>query len=625
VIFLTRGQFGSKPSTPMIFGRLKRILVGQPLVNHMAMHQSIPKWKALAVMASDALSSVSYATEAVLIPLAAFSVAALVWSIPIGLAIVLLLAIVTLSYRQTIRAYPGGGGAYIVAKENLGTYPSLVAGASLLIDYVLTVAVSVAAGVENIVVAFPGLSAHPVALGAGIIFVIMVLNLRGVRESSSLFAVPTYLFLFSFFAMIGTGLWRLAMGELPAVAPVVHPEYPIVPTFLVLHAFASGGAVMTGIEAISDRTQAFRQPAVRNAKVTLVWLSVLLGALFLSITALSHVLGLVPQQGKTSISMLSSAVFGDSHWFYLVQASTALILVMAANTAYADFPRLSSLLAKDRYLPRQLASLGDRLVFSNGILGLSAAAIFLLVVFKGDTHKLIPLYTVGVFLSLALSQSGMVLRHLRKRDKRWVRSLCFNALGAVTTSVVLLVIASTKFNEGAWMVVALIPVLVLLFARINAHYKAVGRELSLSEQSPPAALTPIQHTVIVPISGIHRGVVDALRYAISISDDVRACYVEIDSETTERVKAEWTKWAHEVPFVVLKSPYRSVIAPLLEYIDDVEQTTHGDMITIIIPEFVTRKWRYHLLHNQTALLIRAALMFRKGKVVTSVRYHLKNT
>jgi hypothetical protein len=392
-----------------------------------------------------------------------------------------------------------------------------------------------------------------------------------------------------------------------------------------LHAFASGCSALTGIEAISNGIPMFRQPSQRNAKITMAWMSLILGVLFLAITALSHVYGLVPKEGDTSVSLLSRAIFGDSWGYYLVQASTALILFLAANTSYAGFPPLSSLLAKDRFLPRQLASLGDRLVFSNGILGLSAAAIILLAIFNGDTHHLIPLYAVGVFLSFTLSQSGMVLHHLREREVHWIRSLVFNALGAVSTLVVLLVIASTKFVDGAWMVVLLIPMLVLVFTRIHAHYLTVGTELSLMSDTPSGNLSPVKHTVIVPISGIHRGVIDALRYAISISSDVRACYVEIDSDTTERVKKEWIRWAHEVPFVVLKSPYRSVIAPLLEYIDDVEQTTHGDMITVIIPEFVTRKWRYQILHNQTAFMIRAALMFRRGKVVTSVRYHLKNT
>jgi len=397
----------------------------------------------------------------------------------------------------------------------------------------------------------------------------------------------------------------------------------MVPLFLVLRAFASGCSALTGIEAISNGIPLFRTPGQQNAKITLVWMSVILGVLFLCITALAHLYGVAPKEGETAVSLLAHSIFGNSAFYYLIQSSTALILILAANTSYADFPRLSSLLAKDRYLPRQLASVGDRLVFSNGILGLSLSAVLLIILFKGDTHLLIPLYAVGVFLSFTLSQAGMVLHHLRERDDGWVRSLCFNLLGAITTCVVLVVIASTKFLLGAWMVVFLIPILVLIFTRIHAHYLAVGRELSLIGQNPPGKLEPVKHTVIVPISGIHRGVIDALRYALSISPDVRACYVEIDSAATERMQVDWQKWAHEIPFVVLRSPYRSVIAPLLEYLDDVEQTTHGDMITVIIPEFVTSKWRYQILHNQTAFLIRAALLFRRGKVVTSVRYHLR--
>jgi hypothetical protein len=354
-------------------------------------------------------------------------------------------------------------------------------------------------------------------------------------------------------------------------------------------------------------------------------MSVILGFLFLSITLLSHVYGVIPKEGETAVSLLARSVFGDGFFYYIVAGSTALILILAANTSYADFPRLSSLLAKDRYLPRQLASVGDRLVFSNGILGLSLSAVLLIILFKGDTHHLIPLYAVGVFLSFTLSQGGMVLHHIREKEPGWIRSCFFNLLGAVTTFVVLVVIASTKFLMGAWMVVLFIPILVFIFTRIHRHYLAVGRELSLVGQMPPQKLDPVKHTVIVPISGIHRGVIDALRYAISISKDVRACYVEIDSATTERMQSEWKKWAHEVPFVVLRSPYRSVIAPLLEYLDDVEQTSNGEMITVIIPEFVTKKWRHQILHNQTALLIRTALLFRRGKVVTSVRYHLRET
>ncbi|MFZ9596197.1 MAG: APC family permease, partial [Bdellovibrionia bacterium] len=558
-------------------------------------------------------------------PLAAFSSLAISWSITISLGIVILLGVITVSYRQTIDAYPGGGGAYIVAKENLGTVAGLVAGASLLIDYALTVAVSTAAGVENISSAFPFLAQHKEAIGALIILIIMMFNLRGVKESATFFALPTYFFIFSFLILIVMSALKLMTGEHLPVESVTSEIYPAVPLFLILRAFSSGCSALTGIEAISNGIPMFREPSQKNAKITMVWMSVILGGLFLGITVLARTYGIVPHPGETTVSLLSHAVFGDGIFYYMIQVSTAMILILAANTSYADFPRLSSLLAKDRFLPRQLASLGDRLVFSNGILGLSFSAILLIILFKGETHRLIPLYAVGVFLSFTLSQGGMVLHHLREREKNWFRSLCFNLIGAITTFLVLGVIAITKFLSGAWMVVFLIPLLVFIFNEIHKHYVAVGRELSMSSDVVPPKLEPIKHTVIVPISGIHRGVIDALRYALSISDDVRACYVEIDSSATERMHLEWKKWAHEVPFVVLKSPYRSVITPLLDYLDDIEQTIHGDLITVIIPEFVTAKWWHQILHNHTALLIRAALLLKRGKVVTSVRYYLKGT
>jgi hypothetical protein len=382
---------------------------------------------------------------------------------------------------------------------------------------------------------------------------------------------------------------------------------------------------MTGTEAISNGIPLFRPPAMRNARITLVWMSTILSVMFLGITILCHYYGIIPKEGETAVSLLSHAIFGDRLFYYVIQGSTAIILFLAANTSYADFPRLASLLAKDRYLPRQLAGLGDRLVFSNGIMGLSVAAVALIVLFGGSTHHLIPLYAVGVFLSFTLSQGGMVKHHFVEKEPGWRLSAFFNGLGCLATAIVLFVIAYTKFVHGAWIITVAIPFFVFIFTRIHNHYLAVGRELSLVGVEPPKRLDPYKHTVIVPVSGIHRGVIDALRYALSISDDVRAAYVEIDPETTERMKEEWRKWAHEVPFVVLKSPYRSVIAPLLQYLDDVEETTHRDMITIIIPEFITAKWWHQILHNQTALLIRAALVFRRGKVVTSVRYHLKAT
>lgn len=609
----------------MIVSRIKRILLGQPLSNEKAAQELIPKWKALAVLSSDALSSVAYATEEILIPLAAVSAAAMAWAMPIAVAIAALLLIVTASYRQTIHAYPNGGGAYSVVRENLGAKAGLIAGGALLIDYVLTVAVSVAAGVENLVSAFPALLEHKTFIGTLIVFLLALVNLRGVRQTSTLFALPTYLFIFSIFAMIGVGLWKVATGQAIQAYPIVHEVYPGIPLFLILRAFASGCAALTGVEAISNGVPLFRPSARKNAKATLVWMAVILGSLFLGISVLVHTYGVTPHEGETAISSVARLVFNGDGFYYWVQGSTALILFLAANASYADFPRLSSFLARDRFLPRQMASVGDRLVFSNGILGLSLSAALLLVVFEGRTHHLIPLYAIGVFLSFTLSQFGMVRHHWKKREKGWVHSLFFNALGAIVTFVVLLVIGTTKFLAGAWMVLLLIPVFVFVFIRINEHYRVVSQELSLERINVREALEPVRHTVIVPISAIHRGVIDALRYALSISSDVRACFVEINPEETQQIKEQWKKCVPHIPFVVLKSPYRSVIRPLLEYIDDVEQTNGDDLITIVIPEFVTARWWHQVLHNQTAFLIRTALMFRRRKIVISVRYHLKET
>ncbi len=611
----------------MLLSLIKRFLVGEPLSNQMASHGLIPKWKALAVLSSDALSSVAYATEEILIPLSALGSAAMIWSIPIALAIALLLLILTFSYRQTIDRYPNGGGAYIVAKENLGTSAGLVAAASLLVDYVLTVAVSTASGVENLTSAIPGLAPYQVALGAAVIILITLVNLRGVKESSTIFAIPTYFFIFSFLLMILVGFFQvLTQTQVPApslLSPLQSELYPQVSILLLLRAFASGCSALTGIEAISNGIPMFKRPGQRNAKITLSWMSTILAVLFLGITFLTHYYRLTPHSGETIVSSLAHTIFGDTISYYLLQISTALILFLAANTSYADFPRLSSLLAWDRYVPKQLASLGDRLVYSNGILGLGVAAILLLILFQGKTHLLIPLYAIGVFLSFSLSQFGMVRHHLKHREPNWKRSLFFNGVGAMTTSCILVVIAATKFLLGAWMVILFIPLLVMVFLHIHQHYMMVKQQLSLTGKHPSGELKKLKHTVVVPVSGMHEGVLEALRYALSISDEIRACYVETDPKRTEHMTTEWQKWAHQVPLVILRSPFRSIIWPVLEYLDDIQQMHHEELITVIIPEFVTPKWRHRLLHNQTAFFIQAALLFRPRKVVINVRYYLK--
>jgi amino acid transporter len=603
------------------FSRTKRLLIGHPLQISELSHQKIPKWKALAVLSSDALSSVAYATEEILIPLAAFSALAVTWSIPIALTIALVLILVTISYQQTISSYPNGGGAYIVSKENLGTTAGLIAGAALLIDYVLTVAVSVSAGVENIASAFQFLWPYREVLGIFVVLLIMTLNLRGIRESATIFALPTYLFIFSFLILIGKGAWDFFNGNVVPVAPVIHETYTAIPIFLALKAFSSGCSALTGVEAISNGIPIFKEPSQRNAKITMLWMAGILGLFFIGITLLAHLHGISPVENQTVISILSKKIFGDSFFYYLTQASTALILVLAANTSYADFPRLASLLAKDRFLPRQLSSLGDRLVFSNGIIGLSFAAMMLIIYFKGETHYLIPLYAVGVFLSFTLSQAGMVIHHIKYRESGWRKGIVINSVGAIATLIVLLVISFTKFIHGAWVVIIFIPFSVFIFNKIKSHYVKSAFQLRVTVPPPKSNIEPT-HIIVIPVSGVHRGVIKAVDYATSMSENVFALYVDIDSENTERLKIEWKKFFPNVELKTLPSPYRSLNEPLINHIVSISKDPKWDWVTVVIPEFVAAKWWENLLHNQSALFIKTFLMFKKRIVVTSVRYHL---
>ncbi len=609
----------------MFISKLRRILIGTPIATAHQSHELIPKWKALAVLSSDALSSTAYATEEIIIPLALSGVIfATTWSLPIALAILALMIIITLSYRQTINAYPNGGGAYIVAKDNLGNGAGLVAAAALLIDYILTVSVSVSAGVENLVSAFPELQSVQVFTCVWIILLIMVLSLRGIGESSTIFAIPTYLFIGSMFTLIIVGLIR-GPAEGFQAKQVVTDNLPEIGMILLLRAFSSGCTALTGIEAISNGIPLFRPPQSKNANRTLITMIIILGGLFAGITYLVNHFGLSHVEGQTLISTLSQAVFGDGFFYYLVQASTALILFLAASTSYADFPRLSSLLAKDRYAPRQLASIGDRLVFSNGVIGLTVAAIVLVIMFGGRTHYLIPLYAVGVFLSFTLSQTGMVIHHFRLREKGWVGSLIMNGIGAITTAIVLIVIASFKFTHGAWMVIVLIPIIVYAFHRIHVHYIMFAREISQSHYDMPTNSKVTDHVVVIPISGLHRGVMNAIRYARSISTDLRICFVKTDEASHERMMNAWNDKFPDLTLHVLESPYRSISGPILDYIDLVSKEHPTEFITVIFPEFVTAAWHHQLLHNQTAWLIKLSLIYKKNVVVTSVKYHLSTT
>jgi len=607
----------------MRLGLLKRVLVGAPMPLAQARHERLSKRVALAVFSSDALSSVAYATEEILLILVLAGTAALHYSVPIALAITALLAIVAISYQQTIHAYPSGGGSYIVARENLGSVPGLVAAAALLVDYVLTVSVSVAAGVAAVTSAMPHLAEHKVAIGVGCVAVIALANIRGVRESGRIFAVPTYFFIVSFGVLLLEGFYRLATGSLPATPPPDIPAMEALTWFLILRAFASGCTAMTGIEAISNGIPAFRPPESRNAAITLGWMAVVLGTFFVGLTVLADRLGIVPVPEETVVSQIARRLHGSGLFYYAIQAATALILVLAANTSFADFPRLSSLLARDRFIPRQFATLGERLVFSNGIMVLGAMAALLLVLFGGETHALIPLYAVGVFISFTLSQSGMVRRWWYRREPGWRHRLVINGVGAVTTGIVTLVIAATKFTHGAWIVVIVVPTLVAAFLAMRRHYDEVAEQLSLEGLARPPEL---RHTVLVIVGDLHRGVVRAVQYAKTLAAPnvaVRAVFVETDPARTAKLEEKWARWGLGVPLVILNSPYRSLLRPLVEYLDALQAQGDDHMVTVVIPEFLPSKWWQHVLHNQTALLVKGTLLFRKNTVVVDVPYLLK--
>lgn len=606
---------------------LRRILIGQPLATAQMKHERLTKIKALAVFSSDALSSVAYATEEIMLMLIVAGSAAVGLAWPIGLGIATLLVIVAFSYYQTVHAYPKGGGSYIVAHENLGQLPGLTAAAAILTDYVLTVAVSVTAGVAAITSAFPSLYPYRILLCLFFVALIMTLNLRGVRESGTIFAIPTYLFLAIMLSMLAVGLGRwFAAGMPPAQPPRV--EYPAIQgltLFLILRAFSSGCAALTGIEAISDGVPVFKPPESDNAGKTLIAMAALLITMFLGITFLTHQFGIVPDETthETLVSQLGRYVLGSgSPLYFALQIATMLILILAANTSFADFPRLSSILARDRYMPHQFANLGDRLVFSNGIITLALASSALIVIFGGVTTRLIPLYAIGVFLSFTLSQSGMVARWRRLRTPHWKVKAAINGLGALATGVVLVVIATTKFALGAWIVLLWIPIFISFFLAVHRHYQRVAQQLSLENRG---SLPPIRrHRVIVPVADVHRGVIAALNYARAISDDVTAVYVEADPAETPKIHRKWADWGEGVRLITLKSDYRSIIGPLIDYVDRVDEPNRRDqVVTIVLPQFVPARPWHNLLHNQTAILIHLAFLFRREVMVTDVPFHLE--
>jgi amino acid transporter len=608
-------------SLPLL--QVKRLLFGRPLASDRLEHERLNKKTALAVLSSDAISSVAYATEQTLLVLVVLGAAALNYVVPISAVIVGLLVLVALSYRQTIFAYPNGGGSYTVARDNLGNMPGLVAAAALLTDYTLTVSVSVSSGIAAITSAYPATAPHAVALCIGAVLLLMAVNLRGVRESGIAFSVPTYVFIAMMLLLIGLGLFRSIEGSAVVATAATTPARPLsVPlgfafTFLILRAFAEGCVAMTGTEAISNGVGAFKRPSSRNAAMTLAWMATILAVFFLGTSVLARHFGVMPSATETVLSQLGRRVFGGGALYYVLQYATFAILVLAANTAFADFPRLSSILARDGYMPRQFAARGDRLAFSNGIIALALFAALLIWLFHGDTSALIPLYAIGVFVCFTLSQAGMVMHWVRSREPGWRWRAGLNGLGAVATTVVSIVQVVTKFTTGAWIVVLIIPIIIYALRRIHRHYEFFSREVAYNGQAP---LMFLHHTVVVPVNGITKPAAGALVYATTICEDVRAVYVEVDPETSAELRRRWIDWDIGVELVVISSPYRSILRPLTEFVNGMIARDEADLVTVVVPEIVPRSWWGHLLHNKTSLFIRTAFLFRPNVVVTAVPY-----
>jgi amino acid transporter len=609
-----------------MISRLREIFIGPPLPTQQSAHEKLNKIRALAAFSPDALSSIAYANQEIYLGLVVAGAAGLNMAWPIGLVIVALLVIVSLSYFQTIQGYPSGGGSYVVARSNLGTLPGLVAGAALLIDYILNVAVSVTAGVAAIASAFPILWPYKVTIALFLLVLITLANLRGLRESGTFMSIPVYLFLGTYLLMIVYGLVRLAI-EGPSAAVAAPVAVQPLTILLILHAFSTGCTALTGIESISNGVPSFRPPEAKNAGRTLIAMALLMGALFLGSIGLTQFMGVVAGPQETILSALARRLLGSGPAYFIIQASTLLILAVAANTSFAGFPRVAAILAGDGFLPRQFTGLGDRLVFSNGILALSVVSGILVIAFKGDTHALVPLFAIGAFLAFTLSQAGMVLHWRRERGRSWAVKAGVNGVGALATGSALLVVIVSKFMQGAWITILFIPLLVFAFLKIGVHYKKVASELTM-RGLPPSLKPAPPLRVVIPVSGVHRAMVEAVNFACSISQDVTAVYVELEPGAGETMCATWKEWWPDVPIVVVPSPYRSIVGPLLQYLDETdEQHNDGQPAAIVLPEFIPSHWWQNLLHNQTAWLLKTALMYRRQRghqrVIIDIPYHLK--
>lgn len=603
---------------------LKRFLIGRPLKSNELGEQKLNKTKALAILSSDALSSVAYGPEQILIVLVTISAAAFWYSIPIAVGVLILLTALILSYRQIIFAYPHGGGAYVVSKNNLGVNPGLIAGGSLLVDYILTVAVSVSAGTDAITSAFPTLHKFNVEIAIVFVILITILNLRGVTESASILAYPVYLFVLALFILIGVGIYNILTG---GVSPELHPPIgtPVtgISLFILLRAFASGSSALTGVEAISNAIPNFKDPAPNNASKTLMMMGALLAILFSGIIYLAYYYGITPSAEVTVVSQIAEETFGRNFMYFFIQGTTALILILAANTGYSAFPLLAVNLAKDKFIPRMFLVRGDRLGYSNGIIILAITSIILIIAFQAETEHLIPLYAVGVFIPFTLSQTGMIVKWIREKPQGWLPKLIINTIGAIISFIVTMMFFLTKFTQ-VWSVLVFLPIILFVFYRIRKHYEAVGAQLSLTTCEP---LMPIEGNVlIVPVAGMTNVVANSINYAKSLSQDqIIAVYVSFERDDEKNFEEKWKKWQPDVRLVTLHSHYRSIINPLTKFVDTIEHKASESnyRVTVIIPQFITKKGWHNILHNQSSLLIRAYLLFRRNVIITTVPYHLK--
>ncbi len=612
-----------------MFSHIRHLLIGSPLPSEQSGETRLDKVRALASLSPDALASIAYANQEIFLGLAIAGAAGLAHSIDLALIISGLLVLLTLSYRQTIAAYPSGGGSYTVARENLGELPGLVSAAALLIDYVLNAAVSLTAGVAALASAFPALWPYRTPISLGLLLLITIINLRGVRETGTAMAVPVYLFLAVYLGMIAWGIGVALVDGPGSLATAAPAPLTGVTVLLLLRTFAAGATALTGVEAISNAVPVFKDPVVRNAQKTMAAMAILMGILFVGTIGLTEYLAVIPTADETILSALARRLFGSGAVYLLVQFATLLVLVVAANTSYTGFPRVVSLIAKDGFLPRQLRAVGDRLVFSNGIILLALIAGALIILFGGDTHALIPLFAVGAFLAFTLSQAGMVIHWWRERGPGWQPKAALNGLGAAATGAALIVIGASKFAGGAWIVILLIPLLIVIFRRIRNHYAEVGRQLRLGDDSPPVGRT--RHPrIVMPVAGVHRGVIEALNFACSIADDVTAVYVEMDPGTADTLRERWHAAGLDTvaTLVAVPSPYRSLIGPFLDELDRMDAERDDDWpVSVLIPEFVPAKWWHFLLHNQSALPLKWALVYRrhrhgKSRAVIDVPFYL---